>query len=106
MGGCSSREVPQQCWDRPRGLSAQGQRQAVSPGRRDQLRMGAVLSQREFPLEPTAHCDSSDLDSFFFFFFCLSRATPTAHGGSQARGPIGAVAAGHSHSNAGSKPRL
>ena len=44
----------------------------------------------------------------FFFFFCLfafSRATPAAYGGSQARGLIGAVAAGlcHSHSNARSE---
>ena len=37
----------------------------------------------------------------FFFVFCLFRATPAAYGGSQARGPIGAVAAGlyHSYSN-------
>ena len=43
-----------------------------------------------------------------FFFFCLLRAAPAAHGGSQARGPIGAVAAGlhHSHSNAESEPHL
>ena len=43
-----------------------------------------------------------------FFFFCLFRATPTAHGGSQARGRIGAVATSlcHSHSNAGSQPCL
>ena len=43
-----------------------------------------------------------------YFVFCLFRAAPTAHGGSQTRGPIGAVAAGlcHSHSNARSKPRL
>ena len=36
------------------------------------------------------------------------RAAPVAHGGSQARGPNEAVAAGlhHSHSNAGSKPSL
>ena len=55
------------------------------------------------------------MHEFFFFFvflsFCLfafPRATPMAYGGSQARGGIGAVAAGlsHSHSNAGSKPRL
>ena len=41
---------------------------------------------------------------FFFLSFCLSRAAPTAYGGSQARDLIGAVAAGlcHSHSNAGS----
>ena len=31
------------------------------------------------------------LFSFFFFFFCLFRATPAAHGGSQARGLIGAT---------------
>ena len=33
----------------------------------------------------------------FFFFFCLSafsRAAPVAHGGSQVRGQIGAVATG------------
>ena len=37
-----------------------------------------------------------------FFFFLLFRATPTAYGGSQARGPIGAVANQPSphHSNA------
>ena len=48
---------------------------------------------------------------FYFLFVCLFllfRATPTAYGDSQARGPIGVTAAGlhHSHSNAGSKPRL
>ena len=37
----------------------------------------------------------------FFFFFGFFRAAPTADGGSQARGLIGAVAAGphHSHCN-------
>ena len=41
-----------------------------------------------------------------FFFFCLFRAAPTAYGGSQAGGWIGATAAGlhHSHSNTRSKP--
>ena len=41
-----------------------------------------------------------------FFFFVFSRAAPGAYGGSQARGLIGAVAAGlhHGHSNVGSKP--
>ena len=54
---------------------------------------------------------------FIFFGFLLlllllvvaiSWAAPAAHGGSQARGPIGAVAASlhQSHSNAGSEPRL
>ena len=53
--------------------------------------------------------------SFFFFFFffafwlfAISRATPMAYGGSQARGLIRAVAAGlrQSHSNEGSEPHL
>ena len=45
---------------------------------------------------------------FVFLSFCLFRATPAAYGGSQARGLIGAVAAGlcQSHSNTGSKLRL
>ena len=45
---------------------------------------------------------------FFFWSFCLLRATPAAYGGSQARGLIGAVATGlrQSHSNVGSEPRL
>ena len=48
---------------------------------------------------------------FFFFFFGLfvfSRAAPVAHGGFEARGRIGAIAAGlhQGHSNLGSKPRL
>ena len=48
--------------------------------------------------------------SFFFFFLvsCLFRAAPAAYRGSEARGPIGAVAAGlhHSHSHSGSEPHL
>ena len=45
---------------------------------------------------------------FLFFFFCLfaiSWAAPAAYGGSQARGLIGAIAAGlrQSHSNAESE---
>ena len=45
---------------------------------------------------------------FIFYLFAFSRATPTAHGGSQARGLIQAVAAGlrQGHSNAGSEPCL
>ena len=41
---------------------------------------------------------------FFFFPFLLFRAAPMAYGSSQARGRIGAIAAGlhHSHSNTGS----
>jgi len=45
---------------------------------------------------------------FFFLSFCLFRASPEAYGGSQARGLMGATAAGlrHSHSNARSEPHL
>ena len=45
---------------------------------------------------------------FFLVFFAFSRAAPSAYGGSQARGRIGALAAGlhQSHSNTGSEPRL
>ena len=44
----------------------------------------------------------------FIYLFLLFRATPTAHGGSQARGQIRATAASlrHGHSNAGSEPHL
>ena len=44
----------------------------------------------------------------FVGFFFLFRATPTACGGSQARGQIRATAAvhSHSHSNTRSKPHL
>ena len=44
---------------------------------------------------------------YYYFVFCLFRAAPEAHEGSQARGLIGAVAASlcQSHSNARSKPR-
>ena len=47
-------------------------------------------------------------NQFDFCLFAFSRAAPAAYGGSQARGLIGAVAAGlhQSHSNAGSEPRL
>ena len=49
--------------------------------------------------------------SFFFcfvLFFCYFRASPTAYGGSQARGLIRDIAASlrHSHSNVGSEPQL
>ena len=49
----------------------------------------------------------SFLFSFFGLFVFLG-PHPRAYGGSQARGPIGAVAAGlhHSHGNLGSKPHL
>ena len=42
----------------------------------------------------------------FICLFAFSGAAPAAYGGSQASGPIGAVATSlrHSHSNAGSEP--
>ena len=42
---------------------------------------------------------------FFSFLFLLFMAIPVAYESSQARGPVGAAAAGlhHSHSNVGSK---
>ena len=45
---------------------------------------------------------------FCFCLFAISWAAPSAYGGSQARGRIGAVATGlrHSHSHVGSEPRL
>ena len=45
---------------------------------------------------------------FCFWLFAFSRATPMAYGSSQARGLIGAIAAGlrQSHSNAGSESHL
>lgn len=54
-------------------------------------------------LGPCLHLRYHDHDLLFtFFFFLLFRATPVAYGSSQARGRIGAAAAGlcHSHSNA------
>ena len=46
------------------------------------------------------------LDFLHFFFFL--RAAPMPYGGSQARGPTGAIAVGlrHSHSNTGSELHL
>ena len=47
----------------------------------------------------------------YIYILCpsvFSRAAPMAYGSSQARGGIGAIAAGlcHSHSNKGSEPRV
>ena len=45
---------------------------------------------------------------YLFCLFCYFYAAPAAYGGSQARGRMGAVAAGlhQSHSNVGSEPHL
>ena len=61
---------------------------------------GVVMEE----IHKTQYANAIVLDIFFFIiiiFFCLFRAVPSAYGGSQARSPIGAVAAGlyHSHSN-------
>ena len=42
----------------------------------------------------------------FVFVFCLFRATTAVHGGSQARGRIGAAAAGLRHSHSNTNPSL
>ena len=57
------------------------------------------------------HCVLFYFLFIYLFIYCLfvfSRASLAAHGGSQARGQIGAVAAGlrQSHSNVGSEPSL
>jgi len=69
-------------------------------------------------IKPASQCsrDTADPDAlqqefqlqWFYFTFCLIRATPSAYGGSQARGWIGAAAASlyHSHSNTRFEPRL
>ena len=51
-------------------------------------------------------CCTAGLHCLPFFFFWLLRATFVTYGGSQARGPIGAVVANlrQSHSNTGSEP--
>ena len=79
------------------------------------------MARFQIPVDHTLHTGaqrflfclhSIDSDNVFclfnFFVFCLFRAEPTPYGGSQARGPIGAVAAGlhHSHSNARSELHL
>ena len=54
-----------------------------------------------------AHTQQEGIIYLFIYLFSLFRAALTAYGGSQARGLIGAAAGlHHSHSNAGSEPRL
>ena len=63
-----------------------------------------------FGYTPTSEITMSYNKSMFNFslFLVLFRAAPTAYGGSQARGQIGATAVSlcHSHSNVGSEPSL
>ena len=61
-----------------------------------------------FTMTPSFISFASLIRMSFFCLFAISWATPAACGGSQARGPIRAVAAGlcQSHSNMGSEVRL
>ena len=62
----------------------------------------------EFPFSKNSTLYPKTLFCFVFLSFVIFRAAPAAHGGSQARGLIRAIAAGllQSHSNSGSKPHL
>ena len=73
------------------------------------FRMGLVLlCSFSFCLLENFFISPSILLLFFFCLFAISWAAPVAYGGSQTRGPIGAVAASlhQSHSNLGSEPPL
>ena len=89
------------------GTPARGHRGQVSP----LCALGALACHIRQTLRHQ-NCFSGDttisLLSCFFFIFCLFRATPAAYGSFQAKGLIGAVAAGvhHSHSNVGSELHL
>ena len=70
-------------------------------GPTDQARLSKLLSYLEGGFQKMLQ-----LQLLLFFFFFL-RATPAAHGSSQARGSIrAATAAGLHHSNARCEPRL
>ena len=74
-------------------------RACLGPGERAEVR--AFNKQRSKDLQT---CFKSSSVSIFIFY--LLRATPTAYGGSQARGQVRVTAASlhHSYINAGSKP--
>ena len=59
-------------------------------------------------IHSVAHRSKSNFNFCVCVSFCIFRAAPAAYGGSQAKGQIGAVAAGlrQSDSNAGSEPHL
>ena len=78
---------------------------SVSPSER---RLSPTYAQR-FALGSKGGSQVRQRNTTFFFFFFLLRAAPVSYGGSQAKGPIGAVATGlrQRHSNARSEqPRL
>ena len=43
----------------------------------------------------TEHCKPTIIKIFYLFIYCFFRATPAAHGGSQAGVRIGAIAGSH-----------
>ena len=68
-----------------------------------------IIMGTSLVLNPQSHNGNSQrFFFFFFFFFVFFRSTPVAYGSSQARGPVGAVAANlhHSHRKVGSKLHL
>ena len=75
------------------------------------IKIRAEVNERKNSQKIRKEIIKSKAVSFFSFSFCLfavSWAAPTAYRGSQARGRIGAAAAGlrQSHSNTGSEPCL
>ena len=66
------------------------------------------LPPSSIPRSDRARGQAFIYEVFFFCLFAISWAAATAHGGSQAKGLIGAVVASlrQSHSNSGSEPRL
>ena len=97
----------------PRLQKRTGTRQthgAIAQVKTRETRSAAPAQARSYgcPANTGATALLTSLGSGFLFFLVFSRATPVAHGGSQARGLIGAGAAGlhQSHSNAGSEPCL
>ena len=67
------------------------------------------MTEKEGPGDPSS--GETKAEGTFYFIFCLfaiSWAVPAAYGGSQARGPVGAIAASlsQSHGNARSEPNL
>ena len=66
-------------------------------GKRDGWKEGRERGKEE------GRQEESEFFFFFFFFFFFLMATPAISGDSRGRGGIQTVAAGHSHSNAGSE---
>ena len=98
------------CWEHRSGNITQGEGEVLS-----HLLVKRPLGRNDAPFHPFTNVSVTEefaswkfIIFFFFFVFYLFRATLTSYGSSQARGRMGAVTAGlcHSHSNAGSEPRL